>query len=54
MKAVIVGVFALACCWGVSHFVNLGHTVTSLAGVPVSGGVILFCISAGLVYSRVK
>lgn len=54
MKAVIVGVFALACCWGVSHFVNLGHTVFSAAGIPISGGVILFAVSAGLVYGRVK
>lgn len=54
MKVVIVIVFALACCWGISHFVNLGHTVFSLAGIPVSGGVILFCLSAGLVYGRVK
>jgi hypothetical protein len=54
MKAIIVGVFALAVCWMISHFVNLGHTVTSLAGVPISGGVILFCISAGLVYGKVK
>jgi hypothetical protein len=54
MKAVIVIVFALACCWGVGHFINLGGMVFSLAGVPITWSTLLFCGSAGLIYHRVK
>jgi hypothetical protein len=54
VKSFIVATFALSVCWGISHFVNLGHTVFVAAGVPISGGVLLFCIAAGLVYNRVK
>jgi hypothetical protein len=53
-KALIVSMFSLSCCWCVSHFINLGRTVFMAAGVPISGGVLLFCVASGLVYGRVK
>lgn len=54
MKVIIVGIFAFSLCWGVSHFVNLGHTVFSAGGIPISGGVILFAAAAGLLAKKIK
>lgn len=47
-KAIVVGVFALAMCWGVQKFVNLSATVGHVAGVPISWTMVVFGASCGL------
>lgn len=47
-KVIVVFVFALAVCWGIQKFTNLGGTVFSLASVPISGTMLVFCGAVGL------
>lgn len=54
VKFVIITVFGLAVCWGVGHFVNISATAFTMAQVPISWTMVLFCVSAGLIISRVK
>lgn len=54
MRYLMIGVFALAMCWGVSRFVNISATAFHLAQVPISWTMLLFVGTAVLVGRRVK
>lgn len=47
-KALVVGVFSLAFCWGVQKFVNLETVAGHVAGVPISWTMIVFAGGVGL------
>lgn len=47
-KAVVVGIFSLAVCWGVQKFVNLETVAGHVAGVPISWTMIVFGSGVGL------
>jgi hypothetical protein len=54
MRLLIIGVFALALCWGVGRFVNTSATAFHLAQVPISWTMLIFVGGSVLVASRVK
>lgn len=54
MKYLIVGVFALAVCWGVSRYANIGGTAFAVGPVPVSWAMLLLGGTMVVVSRRVK
>lgn len=54
MKLIISGVFALALCWGVAKFVNVGSTAFTLAQIPISWTMVVFCVGLAFVIGRVR
>ena len=47
-KAIVVGIFALAVCWGSSHFVNLNVISFYVAGVGITRTMLTFGVGVGL------
>jgi hypothetical protein len=47
-KAIILGVFALALCWAVAHFINLDVISFHVAGIGITRGFLVFGAGVGL------
>lgn len=47
-KAIVVVVFALALCWGVSHFANLNVITFTVAGVGITRTMLCAAFGVGL------
>ena len=54
MKYLIVIVFALAVCWGVGRYANIGSTAFNVGPVPISWTLLLLGGCVLVVSRRVK
>ena len=53
-KAIVVIIFALAVCWGISHFINLDVVSFYIAGVGITRTMLVAALGVGVCYRLIK